>query len=261
MKRILIILLVLVMLFCACSCNSNNYGNTQTQATTQKQPESLKILSEFIDMDSYSDVNFVEGSKNDFYLSLEKKTSYVFDGTITISGAEITLPIKYQDINKLGWSLAPEDNDAAETSIKTHENVSMMYPLFNEKGEEIYVSISSNSGKKTSINDCIIEYISIGDYESFDKSDSLVPFDLSSGISDKSNYSDVISKIGLPNRIDCFLTEEGKTLFSFEYYCADKNNEVDFMYTGEEDMSYYVRTTLVFAESGEMTNFDYTISQ
>ncbi len=209
----------------------------------------LLDLSEY---DVYDDNDSVSYS-----IKYEKTVDYDFDYTVKFDdGSSFTLPVKYSDVSKAGWS----SDTAADTQVSNSEETDVVF--LNSKGREIVLSTSNLSAadedteKKCSLKDCLFYSLGMVFYENdltkgsdgtfketFTKG-AAPGITLSGKITDKSTVSDVVSVLGKPSGLTFY---EGSKRIWLEY-----NDDVEAWFSS---LSFEFSS-----ETGYMSKMDFEYS-
>ena len=255
----------MVLMFCSCDFAKKTTDETKTEKATftesdiekvegngdvfstisgsndKKKDKALEDLGKLVDLSKYEEPY---ESDSGFSINLKEEANYEIDKTIILSNnATVTLPISYEEIKKTGWSLSESREVEKINGVKPEEGmvkyaVSTGTYLSNDKKERFTAYISNTSTETKQTKECDIYHVR------FETGHGDAPFALTNGITEKSNYFDVISVLGNPNKILYGIIGESYEDITLTYKNGNTGYEVDelvfcFFYNGElKEMTY-----------------------
>ncbi len=174
----------------------------------------VKEMSKKINLDGYNfskedySSSFGEGLKIINYtydLKTDKSISYKASNyDVTIDGVTFTMPIKVSDFISLGFTVSENNFD---------DNYLSGGPVFkSKKGNKVLAYVMDFYGNSANFNNCYITQISVMCYEETVKyqegiSPTRPDFEMLEGINKDSTLDDIISRLGEPNKIILYTTD------------------------------------------------------
>ena len=218
-KSVISLLLVLVcgFSFAACSPIDKDYGvssadqivNENEKVTENFQEKVImssdRVMSKYFDISLFDVENYA-----DIYLGKRFKINASY------MGEELPVPIKIEDIKKLGWDLA-EGNAYDENSLVfAYETVDAT--LINKDGVKLQVQFYNSSRSSVKLSKCyIVKYLIKNDF--YKKPESYKAFDIN-GINNKMAITDIVHILGTPSHfyrvsedsyyLDYFITKKDR---------------------------------------------------
>lgn len=257
------IVLALAIFLCGCNTNSNEISNQESKPkntykydeieTTNsnglvfstvkgsyetKKKQCLADLGKILDMKQYGVPYY---SDTGFSLSLIEEVNFKLDKTIVFyDNSSIILPISYNDAKNCGWSVSESRESQEINGVEPVEGLAKYATstgtyLTNSDGKTIDVSVSNTTTKSKLFKECDIYEVGIGP----DNSTSFPKFKLTNGITEQSNYSDVIKIMGNPNEIRYSISDYGDMeewiVLVYKNGSGFKSDSLEFQfsYTGE----------------------------
>ena len=231
-KKLISILLVLAVIFgvTACSPIDKDYGVASDESAVNENEKSFDNSQERVIMSSdrvmskYFDISlFDEENYADIYLGKR------FEINAMYMGQELPVPIKIEDIKKLGWNLA-EGNAYDENSLVfAYETVDAT--LINEDGVKLQVQFYNSSRSSVKLSKCyIVKYIIKNDF--YKNPDKYKEFHIN-GINNKMAITDIVQILGTPSHF--YRVSEDSYYLDYFITKKDRRNGITIYINPQED--------------------------
>ncbi len=195
--------------------NSDIISNTESYI--ENENDFIKETAEIIDVSSYVSGEY----KGKLAFILEDYQNDSIEKSISIGGNDLELPCSYEDIVESGWSLADEQENVGIYGTGS-------FHFQNEEGRDITIWFQSESGEKENIKDCIATTFSLGYFTETNPAFSF------SGISEISNYKEVLMTLGEPQIIS-YSEELDETFLIYETETSDSLYRVQLCFDMKRD--------------------------
>lgn len=195
-KSVISLLLVLVccLSFTACSPVDKDYGvssaNKNIGEEKEEKSQEKVIMSSDRVMSKYFDISlFDEENYADIYLGKR------FEIDALYMGEELPVPVKIEDIKKLGWDLAEGNTYDENSLVFAYETVDVT--LINEDGVKLQVQFYNSSRSSVKLSKCyIVKYLIKNDF--YKKPKDYKAFNIN-GINNKMAITDIVQILGTPS--------------------------------------------------------------
>ena len=212
-----ILSVLLLLSFVSCSPVDKEYGKESEEAVTESQQkasytnEDKPIMSSDRVMSKYFDISlFDEENYADIYLGKR------FEIDAEYLGEELPVPIKIEDANQLGWTLAKGNTYDENSLVFAYETVDAV--IQNKDGKKIKVQFYNSSRSSVKLSKCYIVKFRI-ENNFYKNPEKYNDFEIN-GINNQMAITDIIHILGTPSHfykvadnsyyLDYFITKKDR---------------------------------------------------